>query len=89
MGDTPLLLLHGEHDSILGMQRRHVLEDGQVGDLLGIFAVDRIDAKQREVDLGFLGWSDDATNDLPAAQTESADLAQLATAACSNQSLKE
>ena len=32
-----------EHDPILGMQRRHVLEDGQVGDLLGIF-VDRIDA---------------------------------------------
>ncbi len=57
------------------MQRGEVFEIAGIGDALGVFAVDRLDAQQGEIALGFLGRANLALNDVPIAQAKSADLA--------------
>ena len=60
----------------VGVQRRKILEVAGVGDALGVFAVDRLDAEQGEISLGFLGRADLALDDMAVAKAETADLAR-------------
>ena len=64
-----------QHQPAIGMQRGEVLEIARVGDALGVFAVDGLDAQQGEIALRFLGRADLALHDVAVAQAEAANLA--------------
>src|SRR5262245_32742834 len=57
------------------MERRQIVERHDVGGLVGFLEIDRLDAKQREVTLGFLGRTNLTGNRNARLETESANLA--------------
>ncbi len=59
----------------VGMQRRQVVEADLLAELVGVLEVDRLDAKQGEVALVFLGRPDLAGDDGAGLEAEAADLA--------------
>ena len=63
-----------QDERLVRMQRRQIFEVAVVGDALGIFAIDRFDAEQREVAFGFLRRTNLALNDVAIAQAEAANL---------------
>ena len=69
--------IHLKDQPAVRMQRREVFEVAGVGDPLGVLAVDRLDAKQREVALALLGRTNLALHHVPVAQAEAADLRGL------------
>ena len=61
-------------DPPVRMQRRQVLELGQVVQRLGVTSVHLLHAEQGEIRLGLLGGPDQAADDLTLPQTEAPDL---------------
>ena len=57
-----------------GIERRQVVEDDAVAELLGRVEVDRLDLEQREVALAVLGRADLSADRVAGAQAEAADL---------------
>ncbi len=63
-----------QNHTLVGMQRREVLEGRQVVELLWRSTVDLLDSEHRKVRLRLLGWPDETLDDLTTTQTESSDL---------------
>ena len=64
-----------QHDPLVGMQRRQVVEEDLLGEQVRIVAVDRLDAQQGEVALVFLRRANLAGDRGAGAQAEAANLA--------------
>ena len=64
-----------QHEPLVGVQRRQVVEDDLLRQHVGVLVVDRLDAQQGEVALVLLGRADLAGDDGAGAQAEAADLA--------------
>ena len=64
-----------QHDALVGMQRRQVVEEDLLGQLVRILVVDRLDAQQREVTLVLLGRANLARHRGAGPQAEAANLA--------------
>ena len=64
-----------EPDPTLGVQRGQIVEADLLAELVGVFKVDRLDAKQSEVPLVFLGRPDLPRDDGAGFEAEAANLA--------------